>query len=150
MTSTMIFDENASRRIEAAYTTPDVSGTRFAVFRALEPRSGEQIADLGCGPGFMTREVALAVGPQGRVHALDLSEPMLALARRRCADLTSVELVTGDMTALDLLDGYLDATVVMQSLAYVPEVARALADIARVLRLGGRAVVLDTDFASVV
>jgi len=150
MASTMAFDETAAQRVEAIYATPDVAATRIAVYRALQPEPGERIADLGCGPGFMARELALAIGPRGRVYALDLSESMLALARRRCAGLPSVELVVGDMTALDLSDSSLDAAVAMQSLAYVPEVTRALAEIARVLRPGGRAVVLDTDFDSVV
>jgi ubiquinone/menaquinone biosynthesis C-methylase UbiE len=146
----MNFDEKAAQRIEATYTTPDVSATRVAVFRALEPRSGERIADLGCGPGFMTQELARAVGPHGYVHALDLSEPMLGLAQRRCTGLLSVDLVKGDMAALHLPDGFFDAAVAMQSVAYVPEAACALAEIARVLRPGGRAVVLDSDFASLV
>jgi ubiquinone/menaquinone biosynthesis C-methylase UbiE len=146
----MTFDEQAALRVEALYATPDVAATRAVVFRALEPRPGERVVDLGCGPGFMTRELALAVGRRGRVHGLDLSEPMLGLARRRCAELPAVELVVGDMTALDLPDGSLDAAVALQSLEYVPEVARAMAEIARVLRPGGRAVALDTDFDSVV
>jgi arsenite methyltransferase len=137
MTSAMTFDDKAAQRVEAIYTTLDVSATRVAVFRALEPRSGERIADLGCGPGFMTQELARAVGPHGHVHALDLSEPMLTLARRRCADLPSVETAIGDMTSLNLPDGSLDAVVAMQSLAYVPEVARALVEIARSCALAG-------------
>ena len=84
MASNMPFDEWAARRIEAVYATPDVAATRAAVFGALEPRSGERIVDLGCGPGYMARELALAVGPSGHVHALDLSRPMLTLALRRC------------------------------------------------------------------
>ena len=148
MTSAMHFDQEAAQRVEATYTTPDVSATRVAVFRALEPRPGEQIVDLGCGPGFMARELALAVGARGRVYALDLSEPMLELARQRCAGLPSVEIAVGDMTALD------SAPVMQRSPCrasrHVPEAVRALAEMARVLRSGGRAVVLDTDFASLV
>lgn len=150
MASSMPFDERAARRIEAVYATPDVAATRAAVLGALEPRSGERIVDLGCGPGYMARELALAVGPGGRVHALDLSGPMLALARRRCRGLPAVGLTAGDMTALALPDGSVDAAVALQSLAYVPDAACAIREIARVLRPGGRAVVLDTDFASVV
>ena len=98
----------------------------------------------------MARELAVAVGSTGRVYAIDLSEAMLALARHRCADLPWIEPVMGDITALDLPGNRLDGVVAMQSLAYVPEVERALAEIARVLRPGGRAVVLDTDFGSLV
>jgi SAM-dependent methyltransferase len=147
----MSFDERAALRVEALYLTPDIAATRVAAFHALNPRPGEWIVDLGCGPGFMTRELALAVGDQGRVHGLDLSEPMLALARTRCAGLPVVELAAGDMAALDwLADSSLDAAVALQSLEYVPEVGRAVREIARVLRPGGRAVVLDTDFESTV
>jgi SAM-dependent methyltransferase len=147
----MSFDERAALRVEALYLTPDIAATRVAAFHALDPRPGERIVDLGCGPGFMTRELALAVGDQGRVHGLDLSEPMLALARARCAGLPAVELAAGDMAALDgLADGSVDAAVALQSLEYVPEVGRAVREIARVLRPGGRAVVIDTDFDSIV
>ena len=42
MTSAMHFDQEAAKRVEATYTTPDVSATRVAVFRALEPRPGSR------------------------------------------------------------------------------------------------------------
>ncbi len=150
MASSMTFDKAAALRVEALYATPDVAATRVAAFHALDPRPGEQVADLGCGPGFMTRELALAVGPSGRVHGLDLSAPMLALARARCAGLPAVELAEADMAAMGLPNGSLDAAVALQSLEYVPGVACAVAEVARLLRPGGRAVVLDTDFGSVV
>ena len=50
---------------------------------------------------------------------------MLTLALRRCRGLSAVGLVAGDMTALALPDGSVDAAVALQSLAYVPDVARA-------------------------
>ena len=151
MASSMSFDEQAARQVEALYLTPDVAATRIAAFHALEPRPGERIVDLGCGPGFMTRELALAVGDQGRVYGVDLSEPMRTLARARCAGLSVVELASGDMAALDgLQDSSFDAAIALQSLEYVPEVGRAVSEMARVLRPGGRAVVLDTDFDSTV
>ena len=54
------------------------------------------------------------------------------------------------MASLDLPDGSLDAAVALQSLEYVPEAGSALAETARALRPGGRAVVIDSDFDSVV
>ena len=74
-----------------------------------------------------------------------MSDPMLRLAKERCANLVSVKLVTGDMTALQLRDNSFDAAVAVQSVAYVPEAGRALAEIARVLRPGGRAVILGSE-----
>ena len=47
---------------------------------------GERVIDVGCGTGATTLELAELVGPEGSVLAIDLSEPMLALARRRSAD----------------------------------------------------------------
>src|SRR5215204_4089912 len=91
MTTSLPSHERAAPRVEATYTTPDIAPTRVAVFQALAPRTGECLADLGCGPGFMARELGIAVGSAGRVHAVDLSEPMLALARHRCVDLPWVE-----------------------------------------------------------
>ena len=48
--------------------------------------AGEQVVDVGCGTGATTLALAERVGADGAVLALDISEPMLALARRRCAE----------------------------------------------------------------
>ena len=64
--------------------------------RAVIVRSGTEAHEVESVDS--TRELALAVGEQGRVHGLDLSEPMLALAGTRCAGLPAVELAVGDPT----------------------------------------------------
>jgi arsenite methyltransferase len=95
--------------------------------------------------------MAHAVGPTGHVTGLDISEPMLTVARRRCdpvADRTT--LVHGDATALPLPTASFDAAVSTQVLEYVPDVQAALDELYRVVRPGGRVVLLDTDWGSVV
>ena len=150
MTTTLQFDAELAGRLERTYATPDVSATRIAVFRAAAPRSGERGIDVGCGPGYLTRELALAVGAEGAIVGIDLSDPMLELAARRCDGLSQVRLSNADVRALPVGEGELDFACALQVYAYVRELDEALADLRRALRPGGRAVILDTDFSGVV
>jgi arsenite methyltransferase len=92
MATSLTFDASLAQRIEASYATPDVAATRGAVFKAAAPRTGETALDVGCGPGYLTLELAKAVGQGGRVIGVDLSDAMLRFARQRCADLPQVRL----------------------------------------------------------
>ena len=49
-------------------------------------RSGDTVVDVGCGPGFMTLPAAELVGPNGRVYAVDIKQPMLNLVDTRAAE----------------------------------------------------------------
>jgi arsenite methyltransferase len=151
--STMLqFDETTARRIEAVYTTPDVLAQRRTSRSALGLRPGERVLDIGCGPGFLTAEMAEEVGSGGRVDGVDPSESMLAVARRRetAPGAAPISLHAGDALTLPFEDGTFDAAVSTQVLEYVDDVPAALAEAFRVLRPGGRLVVLDTDWDSVV
>jgi arsenite methyltransferase len=150
MSTTLNFDADLAARIEAVYATPDVAATRVAVFRALGLRAGEHALDVGCGPGYLTRDLALAVGSQGAVTAVDMSEPMLGLAAQRCAGLGQVRLERGDATELPLEAASIDAACGLQVYCYVRELEAALSDLRRALKPAGRAVILDTDFSGVV
>jgi len=77
MSTTLDFDATAAAQTDATYATPDVAATRIAVFRAANPSLGECVLDVGCGPGYLLRELALAVGEKGRAVGIDISEPML-------------------------------------------------------------------------
>ena len=141
------FDEENARRLEAVYTTPDVVDQRRAIRAALSLQPGERVLDIGSGPGFLAAEMAAEVGPGGRVHGIDPSESMLASARRRDAP---VEYGTGDALALPFPDEHFDVAVCTQVYEYVEDIAAALAEARRVLRPGGRLLVLDTDWDSIV
>jgi arsenite methyltransferase len=148
----LAFDEDNARRVEAVYMSPDVVAQRRAIRRELALQPGENVLDVGSGPGFLTSEMALEVGPAGRVHGIDPSESMLALARRRdrAPDAAPVELQVADALELPFAGASLDAVVSTQVLEYVDDVPAALEEARRVLRPGGRLLVLDTDWDSIV
>jgi arsenite methyltransferase len=151
--STMLeFDEETARHVEAVYSTADVVEQRRAIRAALALQPGERVADIGCGPGFLAAEMAAEVGADGHVHAVDPSESMLAITRRRqtAAGAAPLEIAPGDALALPLADAGLDAAVCTQVLEYVDDVPAALADARRVLRPGGRLLILDTDWDAIV
>lgn len=150
MATTLDFDEKATAQVEAIYSTPDVAATRIAVLRAGNLRLGETALDVGCGPGYLLRDLALAAGKDGNAVGIDISEPMLTLARRRCAGLANVRIETADATALPAADASVDLACGLQIYAYIRELDVALAELRRALKPGGRLVILDTDFDSVI
>src|SRR5215469_8237828 len=83
MSTALQFDEATSRRIEATYGTPDVVEQRRIARAALGLQPGQDVLDIGSGPGFLASEMAEAVGPGGSVRGIDPSDAMLLLARRR-------------------------------------------------------------------
>jgi len=98
------------------------------------------LGDLGCGTGQMTMTLAPFVA---RVIAVDGSGEMLQAARRRLRGFDNVELRRGDLESLPIDDRSLDAAVVALVLHHVPDPARVLAEAARVLKPGGRLLVVD-------
>ena len=150
MANLLDYDEAESKRTEHAYLSPEIVRQRQRTLELLAARPGEHIVDVGCGPGLLTGELAAAVGPAGRVTGIDASTAMLGLARQRCGDLANVRLREGDAAELELEDGSADAVCCTQVLLYVPDHRRAIAEMFRVLKPGGRVLVLETDWRSAV
>jgi arsenite methyltransferase len=153
MSGGSVFNDDASRKLEAAYLTPDVVAQRRATLRVLALQPGERILDIGSGPGLLVAEMAEVVGQSGRVTGLEISDSMLALGRRRCADPSirdRVAFVKADAVALPFPDGTFDVAVSTQVYEYVADLKAAFAELHRVLRPGGRALIIDTDWDSIV
>lgn len=153
MSAGLEYDEEASRRLEAIYTTPDVVAQRREVLRALELRPDERVLDIGSGPGFLAVDMGVAVGPSGQVCGIDTSDSMIVMSRARCAGQPIakwVEFQVGDATKLPFPDDNFDVVVSTQVYEYISDVTMALAEVHRVLRPAGRVLILDTDWDSVV
>lgn len=146
------FDDTTARMIEAMYDTADIADQRRAVLDLLDLQSGEDVLDVGSGPGDLACEIAQRVGPRGSVYGVDPSESMLATAARRSSGEHSATLRfgAGEALALPFPDGSFDAVTATQVYEYVPDMSAALAEARRVLRPGGRLVILDTDWGSLV
>jgi ubiquinone/menaquinone biosynthesis C-methylase UbiE len=152
MSANLQFDEETSRRVEAIYSTPDVIAQREEVLRALELRPGERALDVGSGPGLLAADIGSAVGDSGQVRGIDISEGMVTIARRRCADMAHVDFQVGTATRLPFPESGFDVAVSTQVYEYLSDtdVTTALSELYRVLRPGGRTVILDTDGDSLV
>jgi arsenite methyltransferase len=148
----MDFDERTSRHVEAVYTTPDVVEQRRLLLETLELQPGERVLDIGSGPGFLACEMAAVVGEEGSVHGIDPSESMLAIAahRERAPGSAPVEFSAADALSMPFEDASFDAAVSTQVYEYVEDMPAALAEARRVLRPGGRLLILDTDWDSIV
>jgi ArsR family transcriptional regulator len=119
----------------------ELYGTAFtaqAMF-ALLPESAT-IADLGCGTGQAAARLAPWVG---KVIGVDSSAAMLKAARARVEGLSNVELRRGDLMAIPIESATCDAALLSLVLSYVAEPNAVLKEMARILKPGGRAVVVD-------
>jgi arsenite methyltransferase len=143
------FDDKAVRHLEVTYRSPEVTAQRRIMLDAIAAKPGEKALDIGCGPGFVTEELALAVGSEGVVEAMDNSESSLAAARQKCARFSNVHFQQADAEKLPYPDSFFDLAVSTQVYEFVPDVKKALSELRRVLRPGGRAAIIDTDWNSI-
>lgn len=150
MATAKTFDSADAQRIDKQYAAPSLVEQRRRTLDALALAPGQIVVDIGCGPGYLTREIAEQVMPLGRAIGIDTSQPMLDVAAARCSDRTNVEFRHGDATALPFENASIDVVAVAQVFLFVPALALAFAELARVLKPGGRAVVVDTDWDSLV
>src|SRR5688572_30001420 len=119
----------------------DLFGERSPLVGALAfLDSSWLVADLGCGTGPLTATLAPFV--RG-VVGVDASGAMLAAASRRLDGVTNVDLRQGELESLPLAAGEVDAAVMSLVLHYIAEPARALGEAGRVVRPGGRFLVID-------
>ncbi|HKR48524.1 MAG TPA: methyltransferase domain-containing protein [Pseudonocardiaceae bacterium] len=144
------FDGAHATQAEIQYHSPEMVQQREHLRALLALSPGQRVLDIGCGPGILAKEMAREVGPTGEVCGIDVSESMLALAEQRCGSEDRVTLRPGRAESIPFGNEEFDATIAVQVYEYVPDVERALAELFRVLRPGGRAVILDTDWDSLV
>lgn len=106
--------------------------------------AGDDALDVCCGTGDLALELRRRVGPAGRVVGLDFSAPMLALAARKStAAGATVEWLEGNALELPFGDASFDAATVGFGVRNVADVPRAIREMARVVRPGGRVAILE-------
>lgn len=120
---------------------------RRAGLELLRARTGEKVLEIGFGTGHSLVRLAKAVGPKGRVFGLDLSDKMLKLAKANLSEAGMAERVRlrcGDAVQMPYADASLDAVIMSFTLELfdTPEIPQVLGECERVLRSGGRIVVV--------
>lgn len=142
----------ASNPTEFVHYMDDANAMEF--FRAAKRRTydllalhaGDHVLDVGCGAGEDVRAMAEIVGSSGRAVGIDGSATMIGAAQERSAgSLFPVAFFVGDAEHLDFGDASFDGCRADRVLQHLSDPAQAVMEIARVLRPGGRAVVLEPD-----
>ncbi len=106
------------------------------ILRHFGDLRGKSVLDVGCGKGRFAR-ILKERHPEARVVGLDLAEAMLRAAP------SSVLPVLGSMTALPVASGSMDAVYATESLEHAVDIESAVAELCRVLKPGGRLVIID-------
>jgi ubiquinone/menaquinone biosynthesis C-methylase UbiE len=119
----------------------ELFGERFHLAALAALAGGDWVVgDLGCGTG----QVSAALAPfVARVIAVDASAAMLQAAKKRLHGFDNVDLRRGELESLPIDDARIDCATLMLVLHHVPEPEKALADVARVLKPGGRVILVD-------
>lgn len=117
------------------------------VIAALGIRPGDRVADLGSGSGYFTLHLARAVGPEGRVYAVDVDEAMNEYVRQRTAEaeVANVDVILGRFEDPLLPDGRVDLVLVVDTYHHLEDRPAYFRNLQRDLARGGRVAVIDYD-----
>ncbi|MEW5008246.1 MAG: methyltransferase domain-containing protein [Cycloclasticus sp.] len=146
MAEGLTFDTQVSHALERAYQTPDIIAARQAVVKALAVQAGQSVLDIGSGPGLLARDLAPVVGNTGSVLGVDLADDMGESATKLCSDFSWVNFENADALSLPYADNSFDRVVSTQVYEYVADLQCAVDELSRVLKPGGYAVIVDTDW----
>lgn len=137
-----------AERLELRACADSEIAVRDAYLTLLGVLPGERVLDVGCGSGAVTRTLAQRVAPGGQAVGVDASSALLKAARtlaEKAGVSDTVEFKQGDCRSLPYTDASFDAVVAATTLSHVPDPGRALTEMVRVTRPGGRVGVFDVD-----
>ena len=110
---------------------------------ALELKPGMVVADVGTGAGYMLPYLSEAVGPAGKIIAEDIFPDFLDAAKTKAAGLKNVDFVLGNDKATNIAPGSADVVFVLDAYHHFDYPQALLADFAKVLKPGGRLIVVE-------
>jgi SAM-dependent methyltransferase len=137
-----------AERLELRARAADEVRAREEYLDLLAPKPGERVLDVGCGSGVVTRALSRRIAPGGMAVGVDPSAAFLKVAREY-ADAAvlgaTIEFREADCRKLPFEDASFDAVIAATVLAHVPDAEKALPEMVRVTRPGGRVGVFDFD-----
>jgi ubiquinone/menaquinone biosynthesis C-methylase UbiE len=119
-----------------------------SIMKASDVRPGITVVDVGCGTGFLTRQAAMQMQGKGRLVGVDLSSSMLEKAKEnlnRLALLASVEFRVCDAEKIPVQDDFADAVVGNMILHHCSRPKRAISEMTRIAKDGGRIAIADLE-----
>jgi SAM-dependent methyltransferase len=135
------WNSSAGKKWLAAQEHTDVmlAPVSQVLLTAAAPQQGAAVLDIGCGCGATTVELAEAVGSQGRIFAIDVSEPMLGRARERLSAYPHVELALADASVY-AFQSFADLAISRFGVMFFADPTAAFANVIRALKPGGQLV----------
>ncbi|AKU18402.1 methyltransferase domain-containing protein [Luteipulveratus mongoliensis] len=131
---------------------PDVRRLRAWALDALSPAEGERAVDVGSGTGSEVLALAARLGPTGEAIGVEPNAGLRDLAEQRAAEAAepNVRFVEGDAYALPFEDASVDVVRCERVLQHLEAPERAVAEVARVLKPGGRVCIIDSDWGTAI
>ncbi|MFI6870828.1 methyltransferase domain-containing protein [Nocardia sp. NPDC050406] len=149
------FDKNGQDQLvdvrDLRAALPGIRSLRGWAHEALAPRPGESALDIGSGTGTEVLALAERVGPTGTAMGVEPDPLLLAKAERRAANHGSTaKFISGDAYGLPFGNDTFDVALCERVFQHLTSPARAVGEIARVLKPGGRVVVMDSDWGTAI
>ncbi|MEC4813420.1 MAG: class I SAM-dependent methyltransferase [Scytonema sp. PMC 1069.18] len=137
--------------LDAISTLHSIQVYKQKTYSRLEIKEGDRILDVGCGIGNDVRQLAQKVGNRGHVVGVDNSETMIAEARKRSESLKPlVEYHVCDVHSLEFPERIFDGCRADRTFQHLKNPQKALAEIVRVVRSGGRVVISEPDWETLI
>jgi SAM-dependent methyltransferase len=133
--------------MEEGHRLADIVAVCAIATDLLQLRTGNRVLDVGCGPALDAADLAARIGPAGELVGVDLSQTMITAARQRALALaTPTRFEVGSAYELPFEEASFDACRAERLFMHLDDAARALREMCRVTRPGGRVCVVDFDW----